>query len=123
MGGGDWSEFGYRQGHRAAAGVGRHEPRADSRRRPELASASVQIEWISLDLEQPDVPQRLFEFTQSNWIQPDLLVNSAGFGVYGEFRKMDLARQLAMVQVNCAAVVGRLACIFRAWWGAAKATF
>ena len=77
-----------------------------SRRRPELASASVQIEWISLDLEQPDAPQRLFEFTQSNSIQPDLLVNNAGFGVYGEFRKMDLSRQLAMVQVNCAAVVG-----------------
>ncbi len=35
----------------------------------------------------------------------DLLVNNAGFGAYGEFHKLDLERQLSMVQVNCTAIV------------------
>ena len=76
-----------------------------ARRKVELAGPPVRNETISLDLSRPDGPQRLFDFTESNSIQPSLLVNNAGFGVYGEFRKMDLARQLAMVQVNCSAVV------------------
>jgi len=33
------------------------------------------------------------------------LVNNAGFGAYGEFHKIALARQLAMIQVNISAVV------------------
>ena len=35
----------------------------------------------------------------------ELLINNAGFGVYGEFAKADLSRQLEMIQVNIAAVV------------------
>ena len=35
----------------------------------------------------------------------DLLVNNAGFGTYGRFSTSDRTRQLAMVQVNIAAVV------------------
>jgi short-subunit dehydrogenase len=34
-----------------------------------------------------------------------MLVNNAGFGIYGEIHEMDPDRQFAMVQVNCAAVV------------------
>jgi short-subunit dehydrogenase len=34
------------------------------------------------------------------------VVNNAGFGIFGEFREMSLERQLAMIQVNCAAVLG-----------------
>lgn len=77
-----------------------------SRRKAELAAPQVQVESISLDLEDPKSLNRLFEFTEGKSIQPALLVNNAGFGVYGEFRTLDLARQLAMVQVNCATVVG-----------------
>lgn len=76
-----------------------------SRRKAVHALSPVEIESISLDLEDRDAPRQLFEFTESKSIKPALLVNNAGFGVYGEFRKMDLARQLALVQVNCAAVV------------------
>jgi len=68
-------------------------------------SLRVQTECIGLDLEAADAPRRLFDFTESKGIQPDLLVNNAGFGIYGEIREMDADRQLAMVQVNCAAVV------------------
>jgi short-subunit dehydrogenase len=57
------------------------------------------------DLAQPFGPQEIFAFTESKNIAVDLLVNNAGFGVYGEFQKARLDRLVEMVQVNVSAVV------------------
>jgi short-subunit dehydrogenase len=57
------------------------------------------------DLAQPDGPSEIFAFTESKNISIDLLVNNAGFGAYGEFRKVQVERLLEMVQVNVSAVV------------------
>ena len=67
--------------------------------------SGVQVRTIAADLEQPAAARALFDAVQQTGIQPGLLVNNAGFGDYGEFRALDLDRQMAMVQVNCAAVV------------------
>ncbi len=66
---------------------------------------NTKVEIIDADLEYPDAPRRIFDFTEGKGIQPALLVNNAGFGEFGEFRDLNPARQTAMVQVNCAAVV------------------
>jgi short-subunit dehydrogenase len=77
--------------------------RAD--RLAELAAAfSVQVKCLALDLEDRAAPRQLFEFTEGLGIQPSLLVNNAGFGMYGELHELDPDRQFAMIQVNCAAV-------------------
>ncbi len=65
----------------------------------------VRVECVAADLEQPDGPATIFAFTQAKGLSVDFLINNAGFGAYGEFQKIDGARQAAMVQVNCAAVV------------------
>jgi short-subunit dehydrogenase len=57
------------------------------------------------DLAQPEAPREIFAFTEGKHISVDLLVNNAGFGAYGEFRKMELDRLIGMVQVNVRAVV------------------
>src|SRR5260370_37815097 len=57
------------------------------------------------DLAQTDGPREIFAFTESKNISVDLLVNNAGFGAYGEFRKVQVERLLEMVQVNVSAVV------------------
>ena len=57
------------------------------------------------DLAQPDGPREVFAFTESKNISIDLLVNNAGFGAYGEFRRVQVERLLEMVQVNVSAVV------------------
>ena len=65
----------------------------------------VRIEVFPADLTLPVAPEQLFAFTEKQCIVVDLLVNNAGFGTYGRFDISDRTRQLAMVQVNVAAVV------------------
>lgn len=65
----------------------------------------VRIEVFPADLTLPITPEQLFAFTENQRIVVDLLVNNAGFGTYGRFDTCDHRRQLAMVQVNVAAVV------------------
>ena len=65
----------------------------------------TRVEVLAADLAQPDAPDRIFGFTRRRAITVDLLVNNAGVGSYGEFRASDAARELEIVQVNCAAMV------------------
>lgn len=65
----------------------------------------VQTKIVVADLEDPQAPEKIFAATEGAGIAIDVLVNNAGFGYYGEFAKGEPARQAAMVQVNCAAVV------------------
>jgi len=65
----------------------------------------VRVEVFPADLTLAIAPEQLFTFTEKQGIVVDLLVNNAGFGSYGRFQFSDRARQLAMVQVNVAAVV------------------
>jgi len=65
----------------------------------------VQTKIIVADLEQPDAPEKLFTATEGAGLPIDVLVNNAGFGYYGQFFQGEPARQAAMVQVNCVAVV------------------
>jgi short-subunit dehydrogenase len=69
------------------------------------AKYKIEVEVYAADLAQPAAPAKLYEFTSRNGFEVELLINNAGFGVYGEFAKADLSRQLEMIQVNIAAVV------------------
>jgi len=69
------------------------------------AEYKIQTKIIVADLEQPDAPGKIFAATEGADLQIDVLVNNAGFGYFGEFAKGEPARQAAMVQVNCTAVV------------------
>jgi len=72
----------------------------------ELSSRhGVKIEVWPADLGKPSAPDEIFAFTEGKGIVVELLVNNAGFGAYGEFHKILLARQLEMVQVNISAIV------------------
>lgn len=69
------------------------------------AAHRIQVECISADLENPPAPNAIFDFTEARGIAVDTLVNNAGFGSCGPFAQLDGAREAAMIQVNCAAVV------------------
>lgn len=65
----------------------------------------ILTETLPLDLAVPGAGQQLAQQLNERNLRIDLLVNNAGFGVQGEFRKLDLARQLAMIHLHNTAVV------------------
>lgn len=62
------------------------------------------ITCISADLSQPDSPQEIYAKLQKEGITINILVNSAGFGVYGDFTTVDINKHLNLLWVNVIAL-------------------
>lgn len=65
----------------------------------------VRTEVFAADLGRPQAPGEIHAFTAGKGIEVELLINNAGFGVYGSFHEAPPDRLLDMVRVNCSAVV------------------
>ena len=59
---------------------------------------------IPIDLAQPDAVDRIGDVLTMFDLEPDVVVNNAGFGLIGAADELDLAEQLAMVDVNVRAL-------------------
>ena len=68
-------------------------------------SNTIRAQYVALDLSKPESPVRLFEEAEKRGLTVDMLVNNAGFGSMGEFGKLDLARELNMIDLNVKALV------------------
>ena len=66
---------------------------------------SIRAQYLTLNLEQPDAAAQLLEETQKRELEIDMLINNAGFGSMGDFAKLDLNRELEMIQLNITALV------------------
>ncbi|MCH2156694.1 MAG: SDR family NAD(P)-dependent oxidoreductase [Opitutales bacterium] len=81
-----------------------------SRTKPEIRTWVPAVQHISADLSDPEVVKRAFyslansDDFQSN-SNPVLLINNAGFGVYGRFDASQLERSLSMIDLNIRALV------------------
>ena len=62
-------------------------------------------QYFVLDLTEPDAPARLFEEVKKRELEIDMLINNAGFGSMGYFNKLDLNRELEIVELNIRALV------------------
>lgn len=72
----------------------------------ELARAhEVNAQYVALDLSEPGAAENLFDETQRRGLEVDLLINNAGFGSMGDFAKLDLERELNMIDLNIKALV------------------
>lgn len=60
---------------------------------------------LPLDLSVPQAPDEIFSQLQDKRINVDVLVNNAGYGVYGPFLETDLREELDMIQVNAASLI------------------
>src|SRR6266446_7787302 len=67
--------------------------------------SSIRAQYVAMDLSEPDAPARLLEETQQRDLQIDFLINNAGFGSMGDFAKLDLARELNMIDLNIRSLV------------------
>ncbi len=65
----------------------------------------VQTEVIVQDLTEPSAGKTVFDLVRAKEMTVDMLINNAGFGDYGTFSDRPLEKQMAMIQLNIAAVV------------------
>lgn len=65
----------------------------------------IKVTVIAKDLCSPDGPQEVYEATQNEGININVLVNNAGFGDFGEFYKSDISKQIRMLDLNCKALM------------------
>jgi short-subunit dehydrogenase len=68
-------------------------------------SNSIRAQYVALDLSKPESGARLFEEAEQRGLSVDMLINNAGFGSMREFSKLDLARELNMIDLNVKSLV------------------
>ena len=68
-------------------------------------SNSIRAQHVTMDLSQPESPGRLFEEAEKRGLTVDMLINNAGFGSFGDFSKLELERELNMIDLNVRSLV------------------
>jgi uncharacterized protein len=71
----------------------------------ELSKAHGTIVRVAaIDLSKPDSPKEVFSFCQEHGLSIDVLINNAGYGLFGAFAETELPTELAMLQLNVVAL-------------------
>lgn len=65
----------------------------------------MKVKVLVKDLSKPDAAQEIFSELDKGHVAVDVLVNNAGFGLYGLFYQTELQEELKMIQVNVSALV------------------
>src|SRR3954447_5757755 len=71
----------------------------------ELESTGVRVEVIAADVADPDARGRMIEEIKTRGLDVEVLINNAGYGSGGSFAELEADSEVAMVRVNCEAVV------------------
>jgi short-subunit dehydrogenase len=66
---------------------------------------SIRAQYLALDLQQQDAGAVLLEEAGKRGLEIEMLINNAGFGSMGDFVKLDLNRELEMIQLNVRSLV------------------
>jgi short-subunit dehydrogenase len=64
----------------------------------------VEGDVFAADLAAPDAPQRLYDAVQAKGRTVDVLINNAGYAVYGEFRTTEWERMRSMLDLDVVAL-------------------
>jgi hypothetical protein len=71
----------------------------------EIEGHGVRGVVIESDLSKPEAPSALFDAVRKEGLQVDVLINNAGFATYGRFDSIEVEKELAMINLNVAALV------------------
>lgn len=69
------------------------------------AKNDITAHFIAVDLIDFEADERLFKETEKHGLEVDWLINDAGFGSGGDFARLDLERELEMINLNISALV------------------
>lgn len=64
----------------------------------------VKVYTLAKDLSLPNAPQEVYDFCRTQNLQIEVLANNAGFGTYGKFAEVDLAKQINLIDLNIRAL-------------------
>ena len=84
--------------------VSRRRERLEAMARELSVAHGISARVLTADLSRPNASRRIAGELENEGLRIDVLVNNAGLGLYGEFSKSDLDRQLEVLQVNAVAL-------------------
>lgn len=84
--------------------VARNASRLDAAAAQISDASGVNVYPISADLSEPNAAATVFSDMRSLGVTADMLVNNAGFNVYGRFEDSDLEKELEMIRLHTVAV-------------------
>lgn len=64
------------------------------------AFPDITLDYLALDLSEPESPTILFDWTKTQGYQIDVLINNAGFGTHGFQQETDISKELSMIQLH-----------------------
>ncbi|MEH3114360.1 SDR family NAD(P)-dependent oxidoreductase [Pedobacter terrae] len=65
----------------------------------------IKVNFLAADLSLSSTPAQVLSWVESNHFQVSILINNAGYGIWGEFSSLPLSNQLEMCQLNMETVV------------------
>lgn len=66
----------------------------------------VEVEILPRDLSARDAPRKLFEELKNRGLEIEVLINNAGFGLYGKFQDQELDHLQDMIDLNVRTLTG-----------------
>ena len=85
--------------------VARNSKRLEDFKREVENKYGTKVRTLPIDLSDPKAVLEIFSELEKGNIEVDVLVNNAGYGVYGMFYKTELQKELDMIQVNVISLV------------------
>ena len=67
--------------------------------------SNIRAQYLATDLSKSDSVLNLVDETKKRGLNIDMLINNAGFGSMGDFAKLDIARELNMIDLNIKSLV------------------
>ncbi len=80
--------------------VARREDRLRELLREISSTYDVPVEIIAMDLVEADAPQRLYDHLQASDRAVDVLINNAGYGLFGDFAEIPWERTQNMLDLD-----------------------
>ena len=64
------------------------------------ATYQVQAQWLAIDLSESDAPEQVIKWCTDNSYAVSVLINNAGYGLWGSFETVDIEGQLNVIGLN-----------------------